>query len=158
MGRRLPTRQHGGGRPRQRGNGPAPRRVAHLRYPVWIDLGQDNFNAKALPTAQLETALFIEPGSVKLKPGSDLTFTPLIETSDRAGEIPAAALQFAQPEEVAKQIKASGKRTLAALVTGKFKTAFPDGAPKDPEPADKKDAAKPAAAPAFLKESASSSI
>jgi ABC-type uncharacterized transport system involved in gliding motility auxiliary subunit len=131
---------------------------SHLRYPVWIDLGQDNFNAKALPTAQLETALFIEPGSVKLKPGSDLTFTPLIETSDRAGEIPAAALQFAQPEEVAKQIKASGKRTLAALVTGKFKTAFPDGAPKDPEPADKKDAGKPAAAPAFLKESASSSI
>jgi ABC-type uncharacterized transport system involved in gliding motility auxiliary subunit len=131
---------------------------SHLRYPVWIDLGQANFNAKALPTAQLETALFIEPGSVKLRPGSDLTFTPLIETSDRAGEIPAAALQFAQPEEVAKQIKATGKRTIAALVTGKFKTAFPDGAPKEPEPADKKDAAKPAAAPAFLKESASSSI
>jgi ABC-type uncharacterized transport system involved in gliding motility auxiliary subunit len=131
---------------------------SHLRYPVWIDLTQENFNAKALPTAQLETALFIEPGSVKLKPGSDLAFTPLIQTSDRAGEIPAAALQFAQPEEVAKQVKATGKLTIAALVTGKFKTAFPGGAPKDPEPADKKDAPKPAAAAAFLKESLSSSI
>jgi ABC-type uncharacterized transport system involved in gliding motility auxiliary subunit len=136
---------------------------SHLRYPVWINLTQDDFNAKALPTAQLETALFIEPGSVKLKPGTDLTFTPLIETSDKSGEIPAAALQFAQPDEVARQVKASGKRTIAALVTGKFKTAFPDGAPKDPEPADQKDAKgapKPAAtaAPASLKESRTSSI
>jgi ABC-type uncharacterized transport system involved in gliding motility auxiliary subunit len=133
---------------------------SHLRYPVWIDLTADNFNSKALPTAQLETALFIEPGSVKLKPGSDLTFTPLIETSDQAGEIPAAALQFAQPEEVAKQIKASGKRTIAALVTGKFKTAFPDGAPKDAEAADSKDAKSPPKPPTpeFLKESKSSSI
>lgn len=134
---------------------------SHLRYPVWINLTQENFNAKALPTAQLETALFIEPGSVKLKPGSDLTFTPLIETSDKSGDVPAAALQFAQPEDVAKQVKASGKRTIAALVTGKFKTAFPDGAPKDAEPADSKDpkaAPKPAAPQSSLKESKASSI
>jgi ABC-type uncharacterized transport system involved in gliding motility auxiliary subunit len=133
---------------------------SHLRYPVWINLTQDDFNAKALPTAQLETALFIEAGSVKLKPGTDLTFTPLIQTSDRSGEIPTAALQFAQPEEVARQVKASGKRTIAALITGSFKTAFPDGPPKEPEPADQKGAKaapKPAAAQ-FLKASKTSSI
>jgi ABC-type uncharacterized transport system involved in gliding motility auxiliary subunit len=133
---------------------------SRLRYPVWMNLTQEDFNAKALPTAQLETALFIEAGSVKLKPGSDLTFTPLIETSDQSGEIPVAALQFAQPEEVARQVKASGKRTIAALVTGRFKSAFPDGAPKEPEPADKKDAKAdaPAAAAGALKESKSTSI
>ncbi len=133
---------------------------SRLRYPVWINLVKENFNPKALPTAQLETALFIEPGSVKLKPGSDLTFTPLIETSDKAGEIPVAALQFAQPEEVARQVKASGKRTIAALVSGKFKSAFPDGAPKDPEPADKKDAKAAAEAPPApsLKESRTTSV
>jgi ABC-type uncharacterized transport system involved in gliding motility auxiliary subunit len=133
---------------------------SRLRYPVWMNLTQEDFNPKALPTAQLETALFIEPGSVKLKPGTDLTFTPLIETSDKAGEIPVAALQFAQPDEVARQIKASGKRTIAALVTGRFKSAFPDGAPKDPEPADKKDAKAeaPAAGPGALKESRTTSI
>jgi len=43
------------------------------------------------------------------------------------------ALQFAQPEAIARQITPSGKKTLAALVTGKFKTAFPDGAPNDAE-------------------------
>jgi ABC-type uncharacterized transport system involved in gliding motility auxiliary subunit len=131
---------------------------SHLRYPVWINLTQANFNAKSLPTAQLETALFIEAGSVALKPGTDLTFTPLIETSENSGAIPAASIQMAQPEDVARQVKASGKKTIAALVTGKFKSAFPAGAPKEAEAADKKDA-KPASDPApALRESKSSSL
>jgi ABC-type uncharacterized transport system involved in gliding motility auxiliary subunit len=132
---------------------------SHVRYPVWISLTQDNFNAKALPTAQLGTALFIEAGSVSLKPGTALTFAPLVETSARSGAIASAALQFAQPDEVSKQVIPSGKRTIAALVTGKFRSAFPDGAPKDAADADKKDGKAPApAAPASLKESKSSSI
>ncbi|HEY4989451.1 MAG TPA: Gldg family protein, partial [Opitutaceae bacterium] len=130
----------------------------HLRYPVWINLTQANFNAKSLPTAQLETALFIEAGSVALKPGTDLVFTPLIETSGNSGAIPAASIQMAQPEEVARQVKASGKKTIAALVTGRFKTAFPAGAPKEPEAADKKDAKPAADAAPALRESKTSSL
>src|SRR5690606_25067877 len=83
--------------------------------------------------------------------GSDLTFTPLVETSAQAGEIASMMLQFAQPDDVAKQITPSGKKTIAALVTGKFKSAFPNGAPKDD---DKKD---DAAAPDAKKETSSSS-
>jgi ABC-type uncharacterized transport system involved in gliding motility auxiliary subunit len=133
-----------------------------MRYPVWINLAQEGFNAKALPTGQLGSALFIEAGSVSLKPGTALTFTPLIETSLKSGDIATAALQFAQPEEVARQVTPSGKRTIAALVTGRFRTAFPDGAPRDAEPADAdKKAAKPAEKPAdqqFFKESKTASI
>lgn len=121
-----------------------------MRYPIWLSLSQANFNAKSLPTAQLKSTTFIEAGSIAPKAGSTLTFTPLIETSDQAGSTPAAMLQFAQPEEIAKQLTPSGKKTIAALVTGKFKTAFPGGAPKEnkPAPADseKKDA-KPEPAP-----------
>jgi ABC-type uncharacterized transport system involved in gliding motility auxiliary subunit len=129
-----------------------------IRYPVWISLEQESFNTKALPTAQLGTALFIEAGSIALKPGSALTFTPLIETSAKSGDISAAALQFAQPEDVAKQVIPTGKRTIAALVTGKFRTAFPGGAPQDAPAAEggKKEAAAPPAS--FLKESKTSSI
>lgn len=116
---------------------------SHLRYPVWLNLAQDSFNPKSLPTAQLASALFIEAGSISLRPGSSLTFTPLVETSAKSGDVSVAALQFAQPEEIARQVTPSGKRTIAALVSGKFKTAFPDGAPADPVPADKKDS-KPA--------------
>jgi len=136
---------------------------SHLRYPVWISLPQGSFNSKSLPTAQLSSALFVEAGSVSLKPGSTLTFTPLIETSGKSGDVPVAALQFAQPDEVARQVTPSGKRTLAALISGRFKSAFPDGPPKNPEPAEKKDEkaapkAPEPAAPVSLKESKSTSI
>ena len=125
---------------------------SHLRYPVWVSLNQDAFNSKALPTAQLSTALFIEPGSVALKPGTDLTFTPLVETSANSGDIAAATLQFSQPEDVARQVTASGKRTIAAIVTGKFKSAFPAGAPKSDAKVTGKDA------PVALTESRSTSL
>ena len=108
------------------------------RYPVWLGLQQGAFNPTALATAQLSSALFVEAGSLSLMPGSTLTFTPLVETSAKSGEVPAQSLQFAQPEDVIRQVTPSGKKTIAALISGKFKSAFPDGAPKDAE-ADKKD-------------------
>ena len=117
-----------------------------VRMPTWLSLRKENFSATALPTAQLKTAWFIESGSLSAKPGSTTTFKPLIETSAAGGEIPAMMLQFAQPDDIAKQITPSGKKTIAALVTGKFKTAFPDGAPKD-EPK-KDDPSKPPTPPA----------
>jgi ABC-type uncharacterized transport system involved in gliding motility auxiliary subunit len=93
---------------------------------------------------------------VSLKPGTSLTFTPLIQSSEKAGELPSSALQFAQPDDIVRQVSPSGKHTLAALITGKFKTAFPDGAPNDAPTADAdkkepKPPTKPAAA--ALKES-----
>ena len=124
------------------------------RFPIWLNLTRTSFNAKSLPTAQLNSALFIEAGSLAAKPGSTLTFTPLIETSAQTGELPAAILQFAQPDDVAKQIVPTGKKTVAALVTGKFQTAFPQGAPRNEPPGEKKDDAKsppPAAAAPGLK-------
>jgi ABC-type uncharacterized transport system involved in gliding motility auxiliary subunit len=130
------------------------------RYPIWLSLRKPNFSAKALPTAQLNSAMFIESGSIAAAAGSTLTFTPLIETSGQAGDVASMMLQFAQPDDVAKQITPSGKKTVAALVTGKFKTAFPDGAPKDEKPEDKKGGATPPPAPAAadsLKESKSNS-
>jgi ABC-type uncharacterized transport system involved in gliding motility auxiliary subunit len=116
------------------------------RYPIWLSLRKNNFSQKSLPTAQLSSAMFIEAGSLAQKAGSNLTFTPLVETSAQSGDIASMMLQFAQPDDVSKQITPSGKKTIAALVTGKFKSAFPDGAPKDePKPDDpaKKDEKKP---------------
>ncbi len=134
------------------------------RYPIWLSLrGKEAFNQKSLPTAQLNSAMFIESGSIAKKEGSTLTFTPLVETSAQAGDIASMMLQFAQPDDVAKQIIPSGKKTIAALVTGKFKSAFPDGAPKDepkPDgPTKKDDAQKEAPKPAAdsLKESKTNS-
>ena len=46
--------------------------------------------------------MFIEAGSLAKKEGAEITFTPLIETSDQAGDISAATLQFAQPDDITK--------------------------------------------------------
>ncbi len=129
-----------------------------VHYPVWLGLEKDNFSAQSPTTAQLSALWFVEAGSLGLKPGSALAFTPLVQTSAQAGELDAAALQFAQPEDIARQIKPSGAKTIAALYTGRFPTAFPAGAPKDEAAADPAKAAAPArpAAPG-LKESKGSS-
>jgi ABC-type uncharacterized transport system involved in gliding motility auxiliary subunit len=126
------------------------------RYPVWLRLGKENFNSQAPPTADLNSLVFIEAGSIALRPGATVTFTPLVETSAKAGEIDSAALQFAQPDEIARQIVPSGKKTIAALVTGKFATAFPAGPPAE-APANAATAAPKKIHQPFLKESSASS-
>lgn len=105
------------------------------RYPIWLSLrGKEAFSQKSMATAQLNSAMFIESGSLAKREGADVTFTPLVETSAQAGDIASMMLQFAQPDDVAKQITPSGKKTIAAMVTGKFKSAFPGGAPADAPP------------------------
>ncbi|MEO6569701.1 MAG: Gldg family protein, partial [Opitutaceae bacterium] len=119
-----------------------------VRMPTWLSLQTRNFNAKSLPTAQLKSLWFIEAGALAAKAGSTLTFTPLVETSDASGSVDSAMLQFAQGDEIGRQITRSGKKTIAALVTGKFKTAFPEGPPKDaPKTEETKDGAPPPPTP-----------
>jgi ABC-type uncharacterized transport system involved in gliding motility auxiliary subunit len=110
-----------------------------VRMPLWLALQRANFNSSSMATAQLNSMWFIEAGSLAKKEGSTVTFTPLVQTSEQSGDIATMLTQFAQPEDLAKQITPSGKKTIAALITGKFKSAFPNGSPDD-KPAD--DAAK----------------
>ncbi len=111
------------------------------RYPHWLQLPTESFNADLIPTSQLNSMVLVETGSLSLTEGSDLTFTPLLQTSDQAGEIPPMVLQFAQPDTIAREVSVTGKKTIAALITGTFSSAFPGGRPTlDPD--------APAAAPA----------
>lgn len=111
-----------------------------VRYPVWLTLAQESLSRQAMPVAQLKSTLFVESGSLAIEAGGR-TVTPLIETSASGGDVPAFSLQFAQPEEVSRQLVPSGRKTLAAIVSGTFTSAFPNGAPAD-EPAPGSDAAK----------------
>ncbi|MBL9213998.1 MAG: GldG family protein [Opitutaceae bacterium] len=132
------------------------------RHPAWLSLTRAELNRTALPTSQLESLLFVEAGAVALKPGTNLNFTPLVESTDQAGELNGALFAMSQPEDLARALTVSGRKTLAALVQGKFKSAFPDGRPAEAPPAapgdpaqPKEDPAKPAAA--ALKESTGTS-
>ncbi|HEX9785034.1 MAG TPA: Gldg family protein [Opitutaceae bacterium] len=106
-------------------------------FPVWLSLRKENFSAETLPTSSLNTMLMIEPGSIEIAADRGYEVTPLVQTTARSGSVAAMMLNFTPPNEIARQIKDSGvRKNLAVLVQGSFKTAFPDGAPKDPEPAD----------------------
>jgi ABC-type uncharacterized transport system involved in gliding motility auxiliary subunit len=107
-----------------------------VRYPIWLSLARDSFNSTALPTSQLESMLLVEAGSFALKEGTGLTFMPLIQSSAASGDLPGMMLGMSQPDELGRQITASGRKTLAALIQGKFKSAFPDGPPAEEKPAD----------------------
>jgi ABC-type uncharacterized transport system involved in gliding motility auxiliary subunit len=113
------------------------------RYPVWLNLRKANFNATSATTGQLNSAIFVESGALAATAGATTTFTPLVQSGAQSGDVEAMALQFSQPDAIARMIVPSGKKTIAALVTGKFKTAFPAGAPKDDKPADPAGAATP---------------
>ncbi len=114
------------------------------RMPVWLTLTAKNLNQGTPATAQLSSVWLFEAGSFKVDAAEGREVTPLIESSEAAGTVPAFSLQFAQPDDVAKSLVAgTEKKALATLVRGAFKTAFPDGKPKDAAASDDKD--KPAA-------------
>ncbi|HEU5079393.1 MAG TPA: GldG family protein [Opitutaceae bacterium] len=108
-----------------------------VRYPIWLALTKQEFNAKSLPTAQLNSILFVESGFLNVKSEAGVNVTPLIESSPQAGEVQSMSISMAAPENVAGQIKPTGKKTLAALIQGKLKSAFPNGAPEDAKSAEK---------------------
>lgn len=109
------------------------------RFPHWLQLPAESFSTEVMPTAQLNSMVLVESGHLGLATDSDLTFQPLIQTSDQAGDIPPMMLQFAQPEIIAREVTVSGVQTVAAMVTGTFKTAFPDGRPSSPKADDADD-------------------
>lgn len=132
------------------------------RLPVWLSLIKEDFDSQSQAVSQLESLLFVEPGSFRINAPAGVTVTPLVQTSDQTSDIMATTLQMMAPEAIERQILPSGKRTLAALMTGKFKSAFPDGPPKDKDDAKKSDDAPFPATPApaadtGLKESTGSS-
>lgn len=101
-----------------------------VRHPVWLSLPAAALDGQSPPTAQLNSLLFIEPGHVAVAAdATDLTFTPLVTTSPQSGTVPGFTLPMAQPEDLFRQLAPDGPKTLAALVTGTFRSAFPDGPP-----------------------------
>jgi ABC-type uncharacterized transport system involved in gliding motility auxiliary subunit len=103
-----------------------------VRYPIWLNVTKDFLNSTALPTSQLESMLLVEAGSFSLKNGTGLTLTPLLESSSQSGTIMGMAINMTPPEELGRQITPSGKKVLAALIQGRFTSAFPDGLPAEP--------------------------
>ncbi|MEI6862455.1 MAG: GldG family protein [Verrucomicrobiota bacterium] len=134
---------------------------AMIRNPTFMMLDTSSANPESPVTSLLKSFWLLGAGSFTVTPKPGLTVTPLLETSEKGGQIPAAALQLSQPDDLSRQLVSPGKKTIAALLQGKFSTAFPNGAPKEEPAEDKKADAPPVPSPAApapaLKESSATS-
>ncbi len=105
-------------------------------YPVWIDLTPRQLNADDVVTAKLPNIAMASAGVLRKKENSGIEWTPLVETDDQAMQIEAARLQFLPDVEGILRDYQPGDETLvlAARLTGKVTTAFPDGRPPAENP------------------------
>jgi len=123
--------------------------------PTWLTLTSEGINRDDVVTADIDQLLLPAPGVFTGTPAEGLSQDILLHSSKNSDLMDRTMVQFGA--NINNDFKPSGKVfTLALRLRGKFKTAFPDGPPKDDTSADankdKKDA-KDTAKPDSLKES-----
>jgi ABC-type uncharacterized transport system involved in gliding motility auxiliary subunit len=124
--------------------------------PTLLSLNDSAFAPDDIATARLGSLLMPFAGVFTGKPADGLSETVLMKTSSYSQLVDSFAAT-AQGEAAVKSFQPSGTEyALAIRLTGKFKTAFPDGRPKAEEKGGKAPvkAAEAQAEPAQLKESA----
>ena len=116
--------------------------IAHLWYQ---ELGPDNFDQDDVVTQALPSIVLSTPGHLTLAEGAAVRLTPLVSTSDQAGEISTSAVQFMpDPRRVlAEFVPGAGVSPIAARLQGQVESAFPDGHPARPAPVEGEEPPEP---------------
>ena len=105
-------------------------------YPIWVSFNPKFMNREQVITADLEEVSLIDTGVFSIKDGFSLKFTPLIYSSKKSAMVGFASVRMMSPGDLSRSIKPDGKeRVAAALLTGSFKSAYPDGPPPPPKTA-----------------------
>src|SRR5918992_3086972 len=118
-----------------------------------LSLNRTAFSRDDIVTGQIETLLYAFGGAFEVK--NDLKVTELVKSSPNSMLVPNANATKSG-DEATKAFTPSGhSMPLALRLTGKFKTAFPDGVKQDEkQDGEKKDGAKPVPNTPQLRESA----
>ncbi|MBM3879152.1 MAG: hypothetical protein FJ387_05465 [Verrucomicrobia bacterium] len=125
--------------------------------PTWLSLTPDAIDRDDVVTGQIDSLLLAGAGVFSGTPAEGLKQTVLLKTSGNSQLVDKMMAQFGG--DTGKDFVASGKeQALAIRLTGKFKTAFPDGKPgggteEEKDEAEKDQAGADAARAASLKES-----
>lgn len=127
-----------------------PTRTGDVRNMItWLELKDPNIAKSEILTDGLSSIYCISAGSLQRTGQNDgIEAEPLLETTDSGRTLDGAMMKFmGDPEQVQSDYQAStqakAKQVLAYKLTGKFKSAFPDGKPAD-EPAKNKEGEEPA--------------
>jgi ABC-type uncharacterized transport system involved in gliding motility auxiliary subunit len=115
--------------------------------PAWLALTPDAINKDDVTTSQIDNIWLPLCGAFTGTPVAGLKETVLLHSS-KDSQLVDAMLANLSGENIMKEFKPSGVQySLAIRLTGKFKTAFPDGAPQDKKDeksdGEKKDEKKP---------------
>ena len=110
------------------GGGAGGRPVRHLGI---LGYGQNSFNTQDVVTGNLKSVNFASAGALQLKEGASVHFEPLLRSSRESALLESGQLAMMfDPKVLYKEFQPSGEQyTLAARISGKVKTAFPEGPP-----------------------------
>ena len=127
--------------------------------PMWLSVPAAGFSVDNLITVNLESMLMPIAGAIETLPDTPYHVEPLIVSSPNNQLVDAFAHNL-DVEALRQDFKPSGiVRNLAVRISGKFKTAFPDGKPKSAaETGAAGDGSGTAAAAAPLKEGKAESV
>ncbi len=119
-------------------------------YIAWFQLSKDKkaINAADPVTGQLERMILATPGVLKKKDGVGTDVQPLLTTTPTAAVAEVSAVSFMpDPKKMLADFKEGNTPLwLAVRITGKAKSAFPDGPPKS-DPSTEGDKNSPPATP-----------
>ncbi|MCB1743404.1 MAG: Gldg family protein [Gammaproteobacteria bacterium] len=119
---------------------PRDGRFVDMDYPLWLNLTGEAVNHDDITTSELNNVTLATPGFLTRVEAAGTTVTPLLQTSDKAslfGKMVVA--QGADPQDVNRTYQPGGEvRMLAARITGKARSAFPDGPPPAASDAEQK--------------------
>ena len=101
------------------------------RSPVMISARNEAFNSGNVVTAGLENMLFPLAGAVKKAKDSSFEFEPLVRSGEKANLVEAFKAGMGLNVIMKEFVPGKERLYLCARVSGKFKTAFPEGPPKD---------------------------
>jgi ABC-type uncharacterized transport system involved in gliding motility auxiliary subunit len=123
-------------------------RVQAVDYVAWFNI-RDGINHDDPATADLSQVTVASSGFLRKKEGADITFTPLLTASPKAGPLALEQVKtFPDPGKILGNFKAEGgPYVIAARVRGVLKSAFA-GPPELP-----KDGKRPDAFPAHIAQS-----
>ena len=115
-------------------------RVLTFDYPVWMNITPNTFDPDDIVTGNLANLGFGTPGYLEPAESATTTLTPLVSTTRRAAQFTTSqvAAVTTDPRDLLDEYTSQDRAyTIVARVSGKVRTAFPDGRPS-PEPSEEK--------------------
>ena len=104
-------------------------------YLPWLRLGEDSFNSEDFTTSELKVVHLGTAGIIEQKEDSSVQLSRLIETTTDSMQLERDLIMFQQDPSIILENFESENRTqlLAARISGKVKSAYPDGNPAGSE-------------------------